>query len=134
MNPCLQVNGKSIKVGEEYYFPLEGWCLLANIFESSVIFYRLSDHVEVIANVDFMQQAKTSKIPPKKVRFSRYHFTMGDDCFYLSHGEYPSICKAVIKSGMYLGSDQNAVVSLVDDRKPTEEIRKTCRDVWRYEV
>ena len=132
MKPCEQENGRNIKVGEEYYFPLEGWCLLANIFESSVLFYRLSDHVEIIANRDFMQQAKTAEIPPQKIRFSRFNFTMGDDCFYLSHGEYPSVCKAVIRSGMYLGSDKNAVVSLVDSRKPTELLEKNCRDVWCY--
>lgn len=125
------------KVGDEVKLPGEGWCLIANIFPTTILLYRIYDtnpkgRTRIIANRQFLQEAETNERPPEKVRFNRFDFTMGDDCFYLSHGEYPSVCRAVAKPGVYLGSNRDAVVSLVDIERPLEEIRISCRDVWTY--
>ena len=118
-------------VGDLLYLPNDGWCVLANVFPTTILLYRIDDHVEIIANRKHLKHAYFKERTPQKVRCNRFNTTMGDTVFYATGGEYPSISKGVIRSAIYIDGNREKV-NLVDSRRPLEETSVNMGLVWKY--
>jgi len=145
MNPCLQVNGKSIDIGQEIKIN-DQWHIVSTLLEDKIKALRISDGTISTINANLVSQYETNERPPQRISYKLEHyrlgaknipyrykpFSMGDIVYFLDISDESNlISRAVIKSGVFV-DDQLKYINLVEPNNPLEVKRVNPKLVWSY--